>query len=430
MNLDRSPQSHSLTKIKEPRKLSDYSRLLDLGLCAEVASRMSEMFKIRKLSFSSLDSWAIEALKMLSVNEANVILDKFMEANLDHVTNKSAYLCGIIKAHRMYPEEITPKKPDVDQSIKKILARTGYSLEISIGQRKYGGPPPMWTGSVPGSDCVVFCGKIPFNVFEDKLIPLFEKCGRIWELRLMIDPCSGLNRGFAFVTFTNKEEASRAVQFYDKFEVVSGRQLRVNLSSGNTRLFVGNIPKSKSKGEILAEFNRLTIGLVDVIIYTCFDNNRMKNRGFCFLDYESHHAANVARRRLSNGRTKVWNCDIIVDWADPQKEPDAETMSKVRVLYCRNLPKPVTENVLEETFEKFGDVERVKKIKDFAFIHFANRDSALLALNSNISFGANVEISLAKPPTDKKEKEEVLRRREHRMMMLMAESMNSNRHSY
>ncbi len=52
-------------------------------------------------------------------------------------------------------------------------------------------------------------------------------------------------------------------------------------------------------------------------------------RGFCFLEYESHKAASLAKRRLETGRVKVWSCDIIVDWADPQEEPDVETMSQV-----------------------------------------------------------------------------------------------------
>ena len=51
--------------------------------------------------------------------------------------------------------------------------------------------------------------------------------------------------------------------------------------------------------------------------------------GFCFLEYESHKAASLAKRRLETGRIKVWGCDIIVDWADPQEEPDDETMSQV-----------------------------------------------------------------------------------------------------
>ena len=47
------------------------------------------------------------------------------------------------------------------------------------------------------SPCLqVFCGKIPKDMYEDELIPHFEKCGRIWDLRLMMDPMSGLNRLF------------------------------------------------------------------------------------------------------------------------------------------------------------------------------------------------------------------------------------------
>lgn len=65
-----------------------------------------------------------------------------------------------------------------------------------------------------------------------------------------------------------------------------------------------------------------------MIIYSSPDDKK-KNRGFCFLEYESHKAASLAKRRLSTGRIKVWGCDIIVDWADPQEEPDEQTMSKV-----------------------------------------------------------------------------------------------------
>lgn len=52
-------------------------------------------------------------------------------------------------------------------------------------------------------------------------------------------------------------------------------------------------------------------------------------------------------------------------------------MSKVKVLYVRNLVADVSEEQLREHFEKYGPVERVKKIKDYAFVHFSERDHAL-----------------------------------------------------
>lgn len=45
-------------------------------------------------------------------------------------------------------------------------------------------------------------------------------------------------------------------------------------------------------------------GLYEVIIYSSPDDKK-KNRGFCFLEYESHKAASLAKRRLGTGRIKV-----------------------------------------------------------------------------------------------------------------------------
>ncbi|XP_032579631.1 heterogeneous nuclear ribonucleoprotein R isoform X16 [Drosophila sechellia] len=409
-------------------RTEDYPKLLEYGLDKKVAGKLDEIYKTGKLAHAELDERALDALKEFPVDGALNVLGQFLESNLEHVSNKSAYLCGVMKTYRQKSRAsqqgvaapATVKGPDEDK-IKKILERTGYTLDVTTGQRKYGGPPPHWEGNVPGNGCEVFCGKIPKDMYEDELIPLFENCGIIWDLRLMMDPMTGTNRGYAFVTFTNREAAVNAVRQLDNHEIKPGKCLKINISVPNLRLFVGNIPKSKGKDEILEEFGKLTAGLYEVIIYSSPDDKK-KNRGFCFLEYESHKAASLAKRRLGTGRIKVWGCDIIVDWADPQEEPDEQTMSKVKVLYVRNLTQDVSEDKLKEQFEQYGKVERVKKIKDYAFIHFEDRDSAVEAmrgLNGKEIGASNIEVSLAKPPSDKKKKEEILRARERRMMQMM-----------
>ncbi len=67
----------------------------------------------------------------------------------------------------------------------------------------------------------VFCGKIPRDLYEDELIPLFEKCGKIWDLRLMMDPMTGLNRGYAFITFATREAAYEAVRQVSQTKAVT-----------------------------------------------------------------------------------------------------------------------------------------------------------------------------------------------------------------
>jgi RNA recognition motif-containing protein len=101
----------------------------------------------------------------------------------------------------------------------------------------------------------------------------------------------------------------------------------VNVSVANTRLFLGNIPKSKSKDEILEELRKhtgnfgamgakrklfekihlhdgvfaklvfsISENVVEVIIYSNPDSHDgRKNRGFCFVDFTDHKAASDAK---------------------------------------------------------------------------------------------------------------------------------------
>ncbi|XP_029107934.1 RNA-binding protein 47-like isoform X2 [Scleropages formosus] len=280
-----------------------------------------------------------------------------------------------------------------------LMERTGYSMVQENGQRKYG-PPPGWEGPSPPRGCEIFVGKIPRDVYEDELVPVFESVGRIYEMRLMMD-FDGKNRGYAFVTYTQKHEAKRAVRELNNYEVRPGRLLGVCSSVDNCRLFIGGIPKAKKREEILEEVAKVTEGVLDVIVYASAAD-KMKNRGFAFVEYESHRAAAMARRKLMPGRIQLWGHQIAVDWAEPEIDVDEDIMETVKILYVRNLMIETTEETLRKIFSQFnpGCVERVKKIRDYAFVHFAGREDAVFAmdsLNGTEIDGSYIEVTLAKP---------------------------------
>ncbi|XP_002123977.3 heterogeneous nuclear ribonucleoprotein Q [Ciona intestinalis] len=426
------------SQVPEENSTEYLQELNAAGLSVNVAQGLHEVFKQDLVKFSDLDERAIEALKELDEEGALAVLKQFNESNLQHVHNKSAFLCGVIKIHRQRcKEELaghingdTKKSGPNEDKIQELLERTKYSLDVTTGQRRYGGPPPkdVYDGAEPGTGCQVFVGRIPRFVFEDELVPLLEEAGVVWDFRLMMDPMSGQNRGYGFVTYTNKEAATECVKMLDNYEIRPKKFLGVCVSQSNCRLFVGSIPKTKTKDEIFEEFDGITQGLKDVIIYLQTED-KMKNRGFCFLEYTDHKAASQARRRLSSVKVKAFNNTVSVDWADPVEEPSDEIMSKVKVLYIKNLSMKATEEIVMATFSAYGEVERVKKIKDYAFVHFKERDNAMKALEElnglNLE-GEAIEISLAKP-VDKKKKE----RQMERKMMTHAYGMGyGNRAGY
>ncbi|XP_034045131.1 RNA-binding protein 47-like isoform X6 [Thalassophryne amazonica] len=286
-----------------------------------------------------------------------------------------------------------------EAALMALMERTGYSMVQENGQRKYG-PPPGWNGPSPPRGCEIFVGKIPRDVYEDELVPVFESVGRIYEMRLMMD-FDGKNRGYAFVMYTEKHEAKRAVRELNNYEVRPGRLLGVCSSVDNCRLFIGGIPKTKKREEILEEVSKVTEGVLDVIVYASAAD-KLKNRGFAFVEYESHRAAAMARRKLMPGRIQLWGHQIAVDWAEPEIDVDEDVMETVKILYVRNLMMETSEEMIRQVFSQWnpGCVERVKKIRDYAFVHFTSRDDAVLAmdhLNGTEVEGSCIEVTLAKP---------------------------------
>lgn len=87
-----------------------------------------------KLSHSELDERALDALKEFNPDDAIKVLQQFTESSLEHVTNKSAFLCGQMKTFRQKSkgggQNATPKGPDPDK-IKVSILLFRQSFETS-----------------------------------------------------------------------------------------------------------------------------------------------------------------------------------------------------------------------------------------------------------------------------------------------------------
>ena len=125
------------------------------------------------------------------------------------------------------------------------------------------------------------------------------------------------------------------------FTLFAGKKIGVCMSVDNCRLFVGGMPRNKNREEILEEMRRVTEGVLDVIAYPAA-NDRSQNRGFAFVEYESHRAAAMARRKLIPGRISIFGQQLAVDWAEPERDPDENQMNKVRARDCACCLLPVS----------------------------------------------------------------------------------------
>ena len=103
----------------------------------------------------------------------------------------------------------------------------------------------------------------------------------------------------------------------------------ININENNKRLFVGSLPKDKTQQDVLQAMTQLCTGVMDVIMYAS-QQDRNKNRGYAFVEFDGHSSAVTARDQLQANPPKLWGgIEIKVDWAEPENEVDDETMSRV-----------------------------------------------------------------------------------------------------
>eukprot|EP00879_Flechtneria_rotunda_P010539 GHRR01011019.1.p1 GENE.GHRR01011019.1~~GHRR01011019.1.p1 ORF type:complete len:456 (+),score=156.94 GHRR01011019.1:1169-2536(+) len=243
---------------------------------------------------------------------------------------------------------------------------------------------------------------------EQQIRAFCETMGEVYQLRLPKNP-DGRNKGFGFVVYHTKDAAENAVQHLNAQELPDhpGRKIRASKSEVKNRLFIGNLPRSMTQHQLEEELKKEVVGLEETELMMDKENPDI-NRGFAFTTFYNYACAEAARRKYTEVEKTIGGRPVTVTWAEPKKEEDT---SKVKAVYVGGLPDTVSEDKLRDIFKAYGEVEKVMlpyskddptKYRDYGFVHFKERSSALQAIaqcdeTKPVLDGKELVVALAKP---------------------------------
>ncbi|NXX85835.1 DND1 protein, partial [Urocolius indicus] len=226
---------------------------------------------------------------------------------------------------------------------------SGIDLVQVNGQRRYGGPPAGerrglwgglwggspgvhraagcptgWVGDPPPPGTEVFIGKLPQDVYEDALIPLFQSVGKLYEFRLMMT-FSGLNRGFAYAKYGSRRGARDAVASLNNFEVREGCAIVVRRSTEKRELSVDGLWAWLRPRELETVLRRATPGVLRLALHASPGHRRAQ---LAVVTYSSHQAAAMAKKTLMEGNTQLGGAEMTVEWLNPSLKQKLQLCKK------------------------------------------------------------------------------------------------------
>ncbi|KAK3287541.1 hypothetical protein CYMTET_4963 [Cymbomonas tetramitiformis] len=129
----RSPSPDRRRSSRSPRRRSRTPprrhKVPDLGLPRSLAQRLEPMFESGQLTEYDVDERCITAMKDMKEELAHAVLDKFCEANMSRINNKSGFMMGIVRRIELEPPGTGPDLSDLPRPIR-------YKLEDIVKERR------------------------------------------------------------------------------------------------------------------------------------------------------------------------------------------------------------------------------------------------------------------------------------------------------
>ncbi|KAK7382826.1 hypothetical protein VNO80_01923 [Phaseolus coccineus] len=236
----------------------------------------------------------------------------------------------------------------------------------------------------------VFVGGLDKDATESDLRKVFGEVGVVTEVRLMMNPQTKKNKGFAFLRFETVEQAKRAVAEL-RNPVINGKQCGVTPSQDSDTLYLGNICKTWTKEALKEKLKHYGVTNVEDLTLVEDTNDEGKNRGFAFLEFSSRSDAMDAFKRLQK-RDVVFGVDkpAKVSFADSFIDPGDEIMAQVKTVFIDALPPSWDEDYVRDLLKKYGEIEKIElarnmpaaRRKDYGFVTFGTHDAAVKCADS------------------------------------------------
>ncbi|CAN8279004.1 unnamed protein product [Cochlearia groenlandica] len=269
--------------------------------------------------------------------------------------------------------------------------------------------------ALPPHGSEVYLGGIPTNASEGDIKGFCESIGEVTEVRIMREKESGDGKGYAFVTFRNKDLAFDAIENLNNTEF-KGKRIKCSTTQAKHRLFLGNVPRNWDETDIKKSANRIGPGCLNVELPK--DPQYMgRNRGFAFVEYYNHACAEYSKQKMSDPSFKLDDNAPTVSWAESRNGGGGgggdSSASQVKALYIKNLPRDITQERLKALFEHHGRILKVvippakpgKEDSRYGFVHYSDRTSVMKALKNTERYeidGHMLDCTLAKPQADQK----------------------------
>ncbi|XP_058074861.1 polyadenylate-binding protein 2-like isoform X2 [Magnolia sinica] len=269
---------------------------------------------------------------------------------------------------------------------------------------------------IPGPS--LFVGDLDPSVTERQLFNLFSRCGPIQSFRVCRDETRRSSLECAYVTYSNAQEASRALEVLS-FTPISGKPITIMFShqdpgirksgyanvrkSGYANVFIKNLDTTTDEAGLYEIFS--TFGLV-LSIKVATDNSG-QSKGYGFVQFSMEEDAQNAIKQL-NGML-INNKQVYVGpFVRREERNQTDGTPKFTNVYVQNLSETTTDEDLRKVFSIYGLITSAAIMRDsngknrgFGFVNFQNPDDAAAAVESTSHGEKNWYVGMAQKKAER-----------------------------